>query len=53
MEYQEALVKLHQLTRMGISPGLERIEELTRRLGFLRVSYLAVFIYQALMARAQ
>lgn len=34
MEYQEALVKLHQLTRMGISPGLERIEELTRRLGF-------------------
>lgn len=33
MEYQEALAKLHELTRMGISPGLERIEELTRRLG--------------------
>ena len=32
MEYQEALAKLHDLTRMGISPGLERIEELTRRL---------------------
>ena len=33
LEYQEALAKLHELTRMGISPGLERIEELTRRLG--------------------
>lgn len=33
MDYQQALTKLHQLSRFGISPGLERIEELSRRLG--------------------
>ncbi len=33
MDYQQALTILHQLQRAGISPGLERIEELCRRLG--------------------
>lgn len=33
MQYEEALKKLHELERKGISPGLERIEELARRLG--------------------
>jgi len=33
MDYQEALTRLHSLTSFGIRPGLERIEELLRRLG--------------------
>lgn len=33
MNYNEALAKLHSLERAAISPGLERIAELCRRLG--------------------
>lgn len=33
MDYQQSLDKLHSLHRLGISPGLERIRELLRRLG--------------------
>lgn len=33
MDYEQALEQLHSLSRMGVHPGLERISELSRRLG--------------------
>ncbi|NLF80351.1 MAG: bifunctional folylpolyglutamate synthase/dihydrofolate synthase [Clostridia bacterium] len=33
MDYEQALAQLHSLSRKGVHPGLERIRELSRRLG--------------------
>ena len=33
MDYQQAQEKLSSLTSFGIKPGLQRVEELLRRLG--------------------